>query len=74
MSQALANVLSDTASDAQSRSRQLADEGRAILRLATPIMLIALLNLGMSVTDTIMVSALFGADALAAVAVGSDLY
>src|SRR3546814_10336121 len=30
--------------------------------------------MGMSVTDVVMVSALFGTDALAAVAVGSDLY
>jgi len=39
-----------------------------------PIMLIALVNMGMSVTDTVMVSALFGTEALASVAVGSDLY
>lgn len=51
-----------------------AGEGRSLLRLAMPIALIALVNMGMSVTDTVMVSALFGADALAAVAVGSDLY
>src|SRR5262249_22364407 len=44
------------------------------LRLGTPIMLIALVNMGMSVTDTLMVSMIYGADALAAVAVGSDLY
>lgn len=50
-----------------------ADEWRALLRLALPIMLIALVNMGMSITDTVMVSAMFGADALAAVAVGSDL-
>lgn len=50
------------------------EEGQALLRLAMPIALIALVNMGMSVTDTVMVSALFGADALAAVAVGSDLY
>lgn len=50
------------------------EEGRSLLRLAMPIALIALVNMGMSVTDTVMVSALFGADALAAVAVGSDLY
>lgn len=37
-------------------------------------MLIALVNMGMSVTDTLMVSAAFGAGALAAVAVGSDFY
>ncbi|WP_341910304.1 MATE family efflux transporter [Ferrovibrio terrae] len=49
-------------------------EGGALLRLAIPIMLIALVNMGMSVTDTLMVSILFGTDALAAVAVGSDLY
>ncbi len=49
-------------------------EGRFLLRLAAPIMLIALVNMGMSVTDAAMVSAIFGADALAAVAVGSDLY
>jgi MATE family multidrug resistance protein len=49
-------------------------EGRALLRLAAPIMLIALVNMGMSVTDTVMVSLLFGTGALAAVAVGSDLY
>lgn len=48
-------------------------EARALLRLALPIMLIAFVNMGMSITDTVMVSAWFGADALAAVAVGSDL-
>ncbi|MFC6654514.1 MATE family efflux transporter [Roseibium salinum] len=37
-------------------------------------MLIALVNMGMSITDTVMVSAQFGTRALAAVAVGSDLY
>jgi multidrug resistance protein, MATE family len=37
-------------------------------------MLIALVNMGMSLTDTAMVSAMFGAEALASVAVGSDLY
>ncbi len=50
------------------------EELRAMLRLAVPIMLIALVNMGMSITDTIMVSASFGVDALAAVAVGSDFY
>ena len=55
-------------------ARPLLDEGRSLLRLAAPIMLICLVNMGMSVTDTAMVSALFGAEALAAVAVGSDLY
>jgi MATE family multidrug resistance protein len=49
-------------------------EGLSLIRLALPIMLIALVNMGMSITDTAMVSLLFGADALAAVAVGSDLY
>jgi MATE family multidrug resistance protein len=49
-------------------------EARAILRLAQPIALIALVAMGMGVTDTVMVSRLFGAEALAAVAVGSDLY
>jgi multidrug resistance protein, MATE family len=48
-------------------------EARALLRLALPIMLIAFVNMGMSITDTVMVSATFGAGALAAVAVGSDL-
>jgi multidrug resistance protein, MATE family len=50
------------------------DESRALLRLALPIMLIALVNMGMSVTDTLMVSVAFGPEALAAVAVGSDFY
>ena len=50
------------------------DEGFALLRLIAPIALISLVNMGMSVTDTIMVSALFGTEALAAIAVGSDLY
>ncbi|TNC71301.1 MATE family efflux transporter [Rubellimicrobium roseum] len=49
-------------------------ETGALVRLAVPIMLIALVNMGMSVTDAAMVSALFGTDAFAAVAVGSDLY
>lgn len=49
-------------------------ESRALLRLGAPIMMIALVNMGMSVTDTLMVSMMFGAEALAAVAVGSDLY
>ncbi|WP_332743487.1 MATE family efflux transporter [Hydrogenophaga sp.] len=54
--------------------RLVVQEGQSLLRLAAPIMLIALVNMGMSITDTAMVSALFGAQALAAVAVGSDLY
>ncbi len=49
-------------------------ESGALLRLGRPIMLIALVNMGMSITDTLMVSLLFGAEALAAVSVGSDLY
>jgi len=49
-------------------------EAGAIARLAGPIVLIALVNMGMSVTDTMMVSWLFGTEALAAVAVGSDFY
>ncbi|KAB2883575.1 MAG: hypothetical protein F9K34_11380 [Albidovulum sp.] len=56
------------------RLRTTLDEPLAMLRLAVPIMLMALVNMGMSVTDTIMISASFGADALAAVAVGSDFY
>jgi multidrug resistance protein, MATE family len=52
----------------------LARESAALLRLACPIMLIALVNMGMSVTDAAMVTALYGADALAAVSIGSDLY
>ena len=59
---------------AQHLSGPLLDEGWSIFRLAVPIMFICLVNMGMSVTDTVMVSALFGAEALAAVAVGSDLY
>ena len=55
-------------------NRPLLEEGRSLIRLAVPIMLIALVNMGMSITDAAMVSVLFGADALAAVAVGSDLY
>lgn len=49
-------------------------EGGALLRLGWPIMLIALVNMGMSITDTMMVSMIYGAEALAAVSVGSDLY
>jgi MATE family multidrug resistance protein len=49
-------------------------EAGAIVRLAGPIVLIALVNMGMSVTDTMMVSWFFGTEALAAVAVGSDFY
>ena len=43
------------------RLRGALDEPLAMLRLALPIMLIALVNMGMSITDTIMVSASFGA-------------
>jgi MATE family multidrug resistance protein len=49
-------------------------ESGALLQLGWPIMLIALVNMGMSITDTMMVSMMFGAEALAAVSVGSDLY
>jgi MATE family multidrug resistance protein len=59
---------------APTRQFHILEESRALLRLAVPIMLIALVNMGMSVTDTLMVSAAFGAEALAAVAVGSDFY
>lgn len=58
----------------ESCPRLIEQEGRSLLRLAAPIMLIALVNMGMSITDTAMVAALFGAQSLAAVAVGSDLY
>jgi MATE family multidrug resistance protein len=54
--------------------RAMLDEGSALLRLAWPIMLIALVNMGMGITDTLMVSMMYGAEALAAVSVGSDLY
>jgi len=43
------------------------------LRLAAPMTLVALVNMAMSVTDTLM-AAQFGIAALAAVAVGSDFY
>ena len=66
--------LSDTQPLAPAWDGRILDEARALLRLAAPIMLIALVNMGMSITDTAMVAALFGAEALAAVAVGSDLY
>lgn len=49
-------------------------ELRPLIGLAVPIMLISLVNMGMSVTDATMVSTLFGTEAFAAVAVGSDLY
>lgn len=49
-------------------------ELRPLIGLAVPIMLISLVNMGMSVTDAAMVSTLFGTEAFAAVAVGSDLY
>ncbi len=48
-------------------------EARALLGLATPIALVALVNMAMSVTDTVMAAG-FGAEGLAAVAVGSDFY
>ncbi len=49
-------------------------EAKSLLRLAAPIAAIALVSMGMSATDAAMVARLFGADALAAVAVGSDLF
>lgn len=55
------------------RPRLVSEEAGCLLRLAAPIMLIALVNRGMAITDTAMVSAFFGAEALAAVAIGSDL-
>ena len=57
-----------------SQWRRQLDETRALVRLAASIILIALVNMGMSLTDTAMVAALFGIGVLAAVAVGSDLY
>lgn len=48
-------------------------EARAILGTAAPVAAMALVNMAMSVTDTLMAAAL-GADALAAAAVGSDVY
>lgn len=48
-------------------------EAWALLRLAAPLTGLALVNMAMSVTDTLMTAA-FGVEALAAVAVASDLY
>jgi MATE family multidrug resistance protein len=48
-------------------------EARAILGTAAPVAAMALVNMAMSVTDTLMAAAL-GAGALAAAAVGSDVY
>lgn len=48
-------------------------EAWAILRLGAPLTGIALVNMAMSITDTLMTAA-FGAEALAAVAVASDVY
>ncbi|NOD78480.1 MATE family efflux transporter [Ruegeria sp. HKCCD4332] len=48
-------------------------EMRKISRLATPIALVAMVNMAMSITDTFMVAAL-GSQAMAAVAIGSDFY
>lgn len=59
---------------AASAPSPMLQESGALLRLGWPIMLIALVNMGMSITDTMMVSLMFGAEALAAVSVGSDLY
>lgn len=54
-------------------SRLAVSEFNALFRLAGPIAAVGLLNMGMSLTDVIMVGWL-GADALAAVAVMSDAY
>jgi MATE family multidrug resistance protein len=64
----------EVAAAPSAQQRAMFTEGGALLRLGWPIMLIALVNMGMSITDTLMVSLLFGAEALAAVSVGSDLY
>jgi MATE family multidrug resistance protein len=72
MSMSLSNA--DPAWVPVAKPHRVIDEARSLCRLALPIMLIALVNMGMSITDTLMVSALFGAEALAAVAIGSDLY
>jgi MATE family multidrug resistance protein len=74
MSLAPAELVSSAKPGADADWRLRLEEGRALVRLAAPIALIALVNMGMSVTDAVMVSALFGTDAFAAVAVGSDLY
>jgi MATE family multidrug resistance protein len=48
-------------------------EARAILGTAAPVAAMALVNMAMSVTDTLMAASL-GPEALAAAAVGSDFY
>lgn len=48
-------------------------EALALLRLGAPLTGLALVNMAMSITDTLMTAA-FGAEALAAVAVASDAY
>lgn len=48
-------------------------EAAALVRLAAPLTGLALVNMAMSVTDTMMTAA-FGMEALAAVAVASDFY
>ncbi|MDU9006914.1 MATE family efflux transporter [Sedimentitalea todarodis] len=48
-------------------------EAVALVRLAAPLTGLALVNMAMSVTDTMMTAA-FGIEALAAVAVASDFY
>jgi len=74
MTFAQADLSAATQPQTVERWQRQIEEGRALLRLAAPIALIALVNMGMSITDTLMVSAMFGTGALAAVAVGSDLY
>jgi MATE family multidrug resistance protein len=74
MSIAHTEIAPNVAPEADRRLRVHIEEGRALLRLAGAIALIALGSMGLSVSDTVMVSALFGTGALAAVAVGSDFY
>lgn len=67
----------DTSTEQHSRAAKGSarfSESRSLLRLAIPIAAITLVSMGMSVTDAAMVASLFGTEALAAVAVSSDLY
>ena len=50
-----------------------AAQPRSVLALAAPLALVALVNMAMCVTDTILTAA-FSAESLVAVAVGSDCY
>lgn len=74
MSPAHSGAVAIATADTNAASRPWLEEGRALVTLATPIALIGLVNMGMSVTDTFMISVFFGVEALAAAAVGSDLY